>query len=275
MAAVGEIAAPTRHEPDPEPADFPDYDDAFLAMVNDMDVVPEDVRGADVVEVPARYVAGFMFSPDETRVALVMKKRPAWQAGMWNGIGGHIEPGETVHDAMVREFAEETGVLYALWERFATLSGDGFAVDWFRCTSSLLDGVRSATDEAVGVHPVPLPPDLPTIPNLGWLVPMALKANRHEWPFDVVERAALRSPEPAAGPSAEPATGRDQKMGVTEQELASAGGEPRYTLDEAMDAFTGAWSDWSRPWHARTLAELFSYRLRSGGATTETGETDG
>jgi hypothetical protein len=37
-------------EPDPELADFPDYDDAFLEMVNDMDVVPEDVRGADVGE---------------------------------------------------------------------------------------------------------------------------------------------------------------------------------------------------------------------------------
>jgi hypothetical protein len=37
-------------EPVPEDADFPDYDDAFLAMVNDMDVVPEDVRGADVEE---------------------------------------------------------------------------------------------------------------------------------------------------------------------------------------------------------------------------------
>jgi hypothetical protein len=42
MAAVG--------EPDPEAANFPDYDDAFLAMLNDMDVVPEDVRGADVGE---------------------------------------------------------------------------------------------------------------------------------------------------------------------------------------------------------------------------------
>jgi hypothetical protein len=50
--------------------------------------------------------------------------------------------------------------------------------------------------------------------------------------------------------------------------------EPRYTLTEVMDAFTGAWSDWSRPWHARTLAELFSFRLRSGGATTEMGGDD-
>jgi hypothetical protein len=50
MAAVGEIAAPTRHEPDPEPADFPDYDDAFLAMVNDMDVVPEDVDSDESVK---------------------------------------------------------------------------------------------------------------------------------------------------------------------------------------------------------------------------------
>jgi hypothetical protein len=33
-------------------------------------------------------------------------------------------------------------------------------------------------------------------------------------------------------PSAEPATGRDQKMGAPEREVPSAGGEPRYTLDE-------------------------------------------
>jgi hypothetical protein len=66
-------------------------------------------------------------------------------------------------------------------------------------------------------------------------------------------------------PSAEPATGRDRSQGVTEQGVPSAGGEPRYTLTEVMDAFTGAWSDWSKPWHARTLAELFSFRLRSGG----------
>jgi hypothetical protein len=29
---------------DHEDANFPDYDDAFLAMVNDMDVVPEDTE---------------------------------------------------------------------------------------------------------------------------------------------------------------------------------------------------------------------------------------
>jgi len=73
-------------------------------------------------------------------------------------------------------------------------------------------------------------------------------------------------------PSAEPATGRDQKMGVTEREVPSAGGEPRYTLAEAADLIaaeinrvrgngTEGWSNVTR-W------------LRSRGATTETGESE-
>ena len=33
-----------------------------------------------------------------------------WQAGLLNGIGGKIEDGEAPIEALVREFAEETGV---------------------------------------------------------------------------------------------------------------------------------------------------------------------
>jgi hypothetical protein len=83
--------------------------------------------------------------------------------------------------------------------------------------------------------------------------------------------AALRSPEPAAEPSAEPATGRDQKMGVTEQELASAGGEPRYTLDEVADML-GEKAKEIRAAHGE-VSMLVGWResirwLRSRGATT-------
>jgi hypothetical protein len=126
-------------------------------------------------------------------------------------------------------------------------------------------------------------------------------------------RAALRSPEPAAEPvawgvhapntdflfvtaeydlvrpyveppghhyivplytrssSAEPATGRDRSQGVTEQELASAGGEPNYTLDEAMDALYDAEREYGASL-VGSLSDIFVARLRSGGATTETGE---
>ena len=40
-----------------------------------------------------RYVAGFLVSDDRYYVALIRKKRPAWQEGRLNGIGGHIEGG--------------------------------------------------------------------------------------------------------------------------------------------------------------------------------------
>ena len=55
------------------------------------------------------YVAGFLFSPDRSRVLLIRKNRPAWQAGKLNGLGGKIEPGETPPQAMRREFREEQG----------------------------------------------------------------------------------------------------------------------------------------------------------------------
>ena len=46
---------------------------------------------------------------DETQVALVLKDHPDWQAGKLNAIGGKISNAETPTNAMVREFAEETG----------------------------------------------------------------------------------------------------------------------------------------------------------------------
>jgi len=57
------------------------------------------------------YVCGFMFSGDYKQVLLIKKKRPDWQAGKWNGIGGHVEDSdESPAHAMAREFREETGV---------------------------------------------------------------------------------------------------------------------------------------------------------------------
>ena len=59
------------------------------------------------------YACGFLFSLDRTRVLLIRKRRPAWQAGKLNGLGGKVEPGESFHDALVRELCEELGIAIA------------------------------------------------------------------------------------------------------------------------------------------------------------------
>ncbi|MDQ7842772.1 MAG: 8-oxo-dGTP diphosphatase [Armatimonadota bacterium] len=44
------------------------------------------------------------------RQVLLLHRRRSPNAGMWNGIGGKIEPGETPFAACVREVREETGL---------------------------------------------------------------------------------------------------------------------------------------------------------------------
>lgn len=120
------------------------------------------------------YVVGFLFSTDLKRVALVTKNRPQWQAGLLNGIGGKIEPGETNITAMVREFNEEAGVLIPDWKHFATMSEDGqFALDVFASTGDV-DLVSTKTDEMIGIYQVKDIQQLNTIENIPWLVLLAV-----------------------------------------------------------------------------------------------------
>lgn len=73
------------------------------------------------------YVLGFAFTGDN-RVLLIEKKRPDWQKGRLNGIGGHVEYNESSIDAMTREFREETGVstTQSDWQ----FRGRMYAKDW-------------------------------------------------------------------------------------------------------------------------------------------------
>jgi 8-oxo-dGTP diphosphatase len=68
------------------------------------------------------YVVGLAFSMDNEDIALIKKKRPAWQRGKYNGIGGKVErnesPGEMRGEKMLddlsveqrKRFAETVGV---------------------------------------------------------------------------------------------------------------------------------------------------------------------
>lgn len=118
------------------------------------------------------YVCGFLFNPEKTHVALIRKNKPEWQAGKLDGIGGKIEDGETSLQAIRREFKEETGATQLFWDDFATLSGRDGVIYFFHAIANPI--LMSPTSEPVDWYPLADLPSLPVIPNLRWLIPLAL-----------------------------------------------------------------------------------------------------
>lgn len=122
-----------------------------------------------------RMVLGFCFSSTSpARVALIRKKKPKWQEGQWNGIGGKVEHGETPTQAMVREFREETGVDLpdAYWSIRAYMDGGSeWCVTVFTAETDLVCDVRTMETEPVALFEVAALPH-EVIPNLRWLIPL-------------------------------------------------------------------------------------------------------
>jgi len=126
------------------------------------------------------YVLGFMFNQDYSQVLLVLKNRPKWQAGKFNGIGGHVEPGETPEIAMSREFHEEVGhqTTPGSWRHLGSIGRErDFCCHILAQRLDVLDLVAMVpmlkTDEPVVVgFPGSLPPNV--IPNLRWIIPMVI-----------------------------------------------------------------------------------------------------
>lgn len=99
-----------------------------------------------------QYVVGYMFDDGMQRVGLIHKNRPAWQKGLFNGIGGKIDTGETPLEAMVREFKEETGVLTIAgdWSHVCTLRFPYAEIECFASKSTAhIDAMHTNTDEEV------------------------------------------------------------------------------------------------------------------------------
>lgn len=148
-----------------------------------------------------KYVVGFLFDELGEHVALILKARPAWQAGRLNGIGGHIEKNETPLQAMRREFFEETGATVGNWSLFAKQQGcvhcaDACEVYFFRAKAPLallegIDGFKNNEEEVVvqSVNNAVLSPlQNRRLPNLLWLIPLALCAEE----FGLVEYGTAR-----------------------------------------------------------------------------------
>jgi len=132
-----------------------------------------------------KYVAGFMFNNDKSRVALILKNKPDWQKGYLNGIGGKIEPNENSLEAIHREFKEETGFTTEkeLWKHYATVSdiNKTYSVDFYYYVTNNdnLNKLISTTDERIFIANVD-EIDLDyfeVIPNLKWLIRICLDEN--------------------------------------------------------------------------------------------------
>lgn len=136
------------------------------------------------------FVVGFPFTqkagggfPEGS--VLLVEKQKSWCKGLWNGVGGGVEPeddhsGRTVNKmsvaAMVREFREETGLSTELgdWECFCMLEEPKAMVFFYRSfvSQEFLAQARQTTIEAVRL--VGYLSQVKMMPNLAWLIPMAL-----------------------------------------------------------------------------------------------------
>ena len=124
------------------------------------------------------YCVGFMFSQNLQRVALIRKTHPDWQAGKLNGIGGEIDSRLALSDEMVREFAEETGLVTSPdeWNYFADKTGhdEDWLVYFCYCRGDI-DCLVTQDEERIVIEPVrdvhPYRSDM--LPDLPYLIARA------------------------------------------------------------------------------------------------------
>lgn len=133
------------------------------------------------------YVLGFLFDDKGTKVALIKKNRSPWQEGKLNGIGGKVDSGEYKEAAMVREFQEETGVPTEGWEEFGQIGASEYRIYLFRKFDTYaLSGIQTSSDEEIIVADLynlfsddQKEVDYDLIPNLNWIIPMALDPEQY------------------------------------------------------------------------------------------------
>jgi 8-oxo-dGTP diphosphatase len=129
-----------------------------------------------------------IFGLRDGRVLLqqVPAARGAW-AGLWNGVGGHVEAGESAETAARREFTEETGLTL----KSAVLAGTLFVdvgtspgVGVFIYVGEVAEGepTRSTEGDLRWFEPGAVA-DLPTVGDLPVLLPRAIEALDGGRPF--------------------------------------------------------------------------------------------
>lgn len=128
------------------------------------------------------YVMGFIFNKAKNEVLLIEKKKPKWQAGHWNGVGGKMEVvgKEIAHidasplAAIRREVKEETDCIGYDWIHCLTFVCPGGVVYVYKTVSQYGEIVfKQIEDEQLKVWPVNALPEN-VMANLKWIIPICL-----------------------------------------------------------------------------------------------------
>lgn len=139
------------------------------------------------------YVVGFVMDEAAECVALIQKRRPAWQRGKWNGLGGKVEPGETERAAISREVLEEAGIDLPpeSWDAVAALNADGVRVAFYFARTSLLESMTSRTDEIVDIYRLSELPSLDLVENVPFVIALALHGSNLAKPVEFWDRRVV------------------------------------------------------------------------------------
>lgn len=134
-----------------------------------------DDRQTPVRENTLRGVLGIIFNKDLDKVLLILRNRPDFAKGKYNGVGGKHEANETDQACASREVREEAGIEIdeLAWETVAH-------IEWKTWDGAVLttvwqgeeDEVKSLTDEPVSWHKVTELPEN-CMRNIHWMVPLA------------------------------------------------------------------------------------------------------
>jgi 8-oxo-dGTP diphosphatase len=156
------------------------------------------------------YCCGFLFCATDNGqpdILLIRKNRPSFLRGLLNGIGGHVEPGETPLDAMRREFNEEAGLTIDGWMADSILNGPDFVVHFFHAWADRETFLRAQpmTDEPIVPVNLALLSEHKVVSNFPVLVSIALDRSGIAKPvqlFDGIAQEARSSDMTAGAPAA-------------------------------------------------------------------------
>jgi 8-oxo-dGTP diphosphatase len=107
-----------------------------------------------------------------SKVVVIRKNRPAWQAGKLNFPGGKIEAGETPVQAAARELREETGIDVpetSLRPVVLMVRAGDFEIFVFAMECAELPAISSLTDEQVSLLEVSELGNEDCLDSLSWL----------------------------------------------------------------------------------------------------------